>query len=228
MEDALWIAKFATRGDTLNFPRIEYGTMKLAERCGIQIPEVRALSVGDKDIFLTRRFDRRRSAAGCLRLGFLSSLSLMEWDRRDRLVWSYPVLAAGMRRHTSAEDLHELFRRMVFNILVRNTDDHPKNHGFLVNGTDISLSPAYDIVPSIAREGVSTSFQLAMTVGDTGRDATPENALSQCGQFGLSQDAAKAIVDELHTVCSGWRDHYADHGLSPRDIDLLAPSFAWS
>ncbi len=224
LDDALWIAKFPARGDTLSIPRIEYATMALAERCDIRVPERRLVQAGGKDVYLVRRFDREKKGDGWLRHGFLSSLSLMEWDQRDRLLWEYPALAARMRRHMSVDHISELFRRMVFNMLVRNTDDHPRNHGFLVRGTDILLSPAYDIVPTLTQAGVGTEFSLAMSAGDYGREATLENALSRAAQFGLSQRTARRIVDDLLETCHTWREHYREAGVSDHDIDVLTPS----
>ncbi len=224
-EDGLWIAKFPAKGDSLNIPRIEYATMTLAGRCGIRIPEVRVVSVGDKDVFLIRRFDRKKSGDAWLRHGFLSALSLMQWDERDRVRWDYPAIADTMRRHMTAEDIRELFRRMIFNILVRNTDDHPRNHGFLTDGGKISLSPAYDIVPAPARAGVGTDFHLAMSVGDQGRQATLKNALTRAARFCISNEEASDMVEQLQTIVCNWREHFEAHGVSIRESDMLTPSF---
>ena len=224
LDGALWIAKLPARGDTVNVPRIEYATMTLAARCGIDTPEVRLVQGAGKDVLLVRRFDREEGNGGWLRHGFLSSLSFMRWDQRDRVRWDYVALADAMRRHTSAADIAALFRRMVFNILVRNTDDHPRNHGFLVEGHEISLSPAYDIVPSSVQSGVGTEFRLAMSVGDRGRDADLGNALSRAARFGLSAARAATLVDELLTEARLWREHFEECGVPERERELLAPS----
>ena len=225
-KDAFWVAKFPAAGDTFNIPRLEYATMTLADRCGIKVPEVQLIKVGEKDVFLIRRFDRKKGESGWLRLGFLSALSLMQWDELDRLHWGYPAMADIMRRYMAATDIEALFRRMVFNILVRNTDDHPRNHGFVIDDEKMSLSPAYDIVPAPAQYGVGTDFRLAMSVGDQGRDATLENALSRSARFGLSKGGAKAAVAQLLKTVSRWREHFEECGVSGREVDLLAPSFA--
>ncbi|OGR07386.1 MAG: hypothetical protein A2511_07830 [Deltaproteobacteria bacterium RIFOXYD12_FULL_50_9] len=225
--DALWIAKFSARGDSLNIPRIEYATMSLARLCGIEIPEIAIITVGDQDIFLVRRFDRERTAAGWFRRGFLSGLSFMQWDEMDRPRWDYPAMADSMRRSMAVRDIQELYRRMVFNILVRNTDDHPRNHGFLVNSAaEIALSPAYDIVPTPTLAGVGSEFRLAMSIGGQGREATIDNALSHAGRFGLSDKEARAVVGHLGAIVCTWRDHFERCGVSGHDFDLLAPSFA--
>ncbi|MFH1215512.1 MAG: HipA domain-containing protein [Pseudomonadota bacterium] len=224
--EALWIAKFPARGDTLNIPRIEYATMTLAGSCGIDIPEMQIVTVGTKDIFLSRRFDREKLENGWRRSGFVSALSLMQWDEGDRLRWDYAAIADTMRRQVPIADIHALYRRMIFNILVRNTDDHPRNHGFLVNDrAQISLSPAYDIVPSPSFPGVGTNFRLAMGVGESGREATLENALSRAERFGLSVDEASETIKLIVETMRNWREVYAECGVTGREINLLTPSF---
>jgi serine/threonine-protein kinase HipA len=227
LDDALWIAKFPARGDTVNFPRIECATMLLAKACGITIPELRLVTVGDKDVLLVQRFDRRKSAAGYQRFGFLSALSLMEWDERDRSQWSYPSLADRMRSAVLAQsaELQQLFRRMVFNVLCRNTDDHPRNHGFLWSGSGLSLSPAYDIVPTPTRQGVGTDFSLSMSLGDWGREATLANAVSLAARFGLSQKEALLIVEEMKVCVRAWEDHFSLHAVSPADLEAVRACF---
>jgi serine/threonine-protein kinase HipA len=225
-QDALWIAKFPARNDTINISRIEYATMTLAGKCGINVPTMYLQSVGEKDVLLVRRFDRDKHKDGWLRKGFLSSLSLMQWDESDRLIWDYGAVADTMRRHTSVNDIHELFRRMVFNILVRNTDDHPRNHGFLFDDSGVELSPAYDILPSLSQPGVGTAFSLAMSVGKRGREATLENALSRAIRFGLSGEEASAVVIKLVETVRGWRDHFASIGCHDLEIRAMEPSFA--
>lgn len=223
--DSLWIAKFPAKGDRVGIPRIEYATLTLAERCGIRIPDVRLIPVGEKDVFLSRRFDREKNGEGWLRKGFLSALSLMQWDETDRLRWDYAAMADVMRRHMTADDIKELFRRMVFNILIRNTDDHPRNHGFLTDGRAMSLSPAYDIVPALATTGVGTDFHLAMSIGDAGRTATLKNALSRASRFGYSSREAMLEVERIREIVGRWRSHFIDHGVSKPESDMLAPSF---
>ena len=143
----------------------------------------------------------------------------------DRLSWDYGTVADAMRRYASAEDIREWFRRMVFNILVRNTDDHPRNHGFLFDGSGLGLSPAYDIVPSIARPGVGTDFSLAMSIGEQGREATIENALSRAARFGLSEDEARNEVENLARIVQGWKDHFSSAGCPDLEIRGLEAFF---
>ncbi|MCB2181250.1 MAG: type II toxin-antitoxin system HipA family toxin [Desulfobulbaceae bacterium] len=226
-DDALWIAKFPAKDDTLNISCIEYATMKLAEKCEINIPEIRLVQVGGKDVFLSRRFDRGKTGKRWKRKGFISSLSFMQWDESDRLQWDYSAIAANMRRYMEPAYIQEFFRRMVFNILVRNTDDHPRNHGMLIDGDKMYLSPAYDIVPSITRKGIGTSFRLAMSVGSQGREANIENALSQSASFGFPAEDAADVVEKMITAINNWQELYRESGVSERDLEVIAPSFGF-
>jgi serine/threonine-protein kinase HipA len=139
----------------------------------------------------------------------------------------YPELARILRRvgitqdDTHQRDARELFRRMVFNILVDNTDDHEKNHALLVvdlhrNGR-LKLAPAYDVLPSNSGQG----FQ-EFICGSHGRDSTLDNAMSQCEAFGLLPTEAAAEVATVIEVVNTWQAHFARVGVSARDIDSLA------
>jgi serine/threonine-protein kinase HipA len=149
----------------------------------------------------------------------------MKLDEADRLEWSYPVIASLMRQHCPVDDIQELFLRMIFNILVRNTDDHPRNHGFLTIDHGLRLAPAFDIVPAMTHKGISTSFDLAMTVGKSGREASIENALSSCDRFGLPQITAKKIIARAASIKAAWFKVFDECGVNKKEIDLLAPSF---
>ena len=221
----LWITKFPAKGDSVDIPVIEFATMKLAEKCGIEIPEIKLKSLAGKNVYLIKRFDRSYTTEGWLRNGFISSLSLMRLDEKDRVPWSYISIAGLMRKYCQADDLQKLFCRMVFNILVRNTDDHPRNHGFLNTEKGLKLSPAYDIVPTFTQMGVGTDFNLAMTVGEKGRLATIENALSKYEQFGLSKRQAEEIINEMSEKVRNWENLFKNCGVSEKDVELLKASF---
>ncbi|WP_049818913.1 type II toxin-antitoxin system HipA family toxin [Geotalea uraniireducens] len=228
LDDALWIAKFPAKDDTINFPKVEYATMTLAGRCGINVPTMRVVAIGGRDVLLVKRFDRHKSGGGYQRFGFLSALSLMEWDERDRTEWSYPALADRMRATILAQRAQtgELFRRMLFNVLCRNTDDHPRNHGFLWGERATALSPAYDIVPSLARPGVTTEFSLSMSLGERGREATLANAVSMHARFGLTRSEAEQVIDDMRACVAKWEQLFITCGVSEADRDAVRASFA--
>ena len=114
--------------------------------------------------------------------------------------------------------MQELFRRMVFNILIDNTDDHEKNHALLVtDAQQYALAPAYDVLPS----GQALGFQ-QMRVGELEADSTLANALSMAQLFELDEKQAAAQIRRVARVVAGWRRHFAGCGVTPRDLDLLA------
>jgi serine/threonine-protein kinase HipA len=141
------------------------------------------------------------------------------YQGRER--WSYPLLADELRRWSvkAAEDRRELFRRMVFNAMVTNNDDHPRNHALLHTRGGWRLSPAYDIVPapmvSIERR------DLALDVGRFGRAASLFNLLSRCDGFGLGAEDARAQIDSMLTVVRGWREFFVARGVEAQAIEML-------
>lgn len=138
--------------------------------------------------------------------------------------FGYPELAQLLRRRGVTEgdvyiaQMHELFRRMVFNILIDNTDDHEKNHALLVtDAQQYALSPAYDVLPS----GQALGFQ-QMRVGEDEADSTLANALSMSRQFLLEKDEAVQEARKVARVVDNWQEHFKQCGVSRGDIDLYA------
>ena len=225
-ESDLWLAKFPAFSDRQNFSKIEYTTMRLAKDCGLNVPEVRISRVGSQDVFLIKRFDRKHNPhlKNYYRTHFVSGLTLLNIDERDRSKYSYLDLADQMRRWIKSprRDLRELFRRMLFNGLVSNTDDHPRNHGFLFTDDSYSLSPVYDIVP---KPEIGSVRYLAMEIGSQGRVFNLDNLLSRCDAFDLSKDEVKQIYAELKSKVTKWRAYYAAQGVSARDLKYLEGAF---
>lgn len=217
-DGGLWIAKFPRCGDGWNEPRVEYATMTLARRCGVETAECRLVLLGDIDALLVRRFDR--DALGQPR-HMVSGFTLR--DMREDDDWgSYQDLALAALRHGDDKAGPELFRRMAFNILCANTDDHPRNQAFFVSRTEARLTPAYDIVP---QRFAQREYLLALDCGSQGRRATLENALSRPEPFGLTTAEAREIMREMLSVARGWREHFEECGVRGRDIDTLAGRF---
>jgi serine/threonine-protein kinase HipA len=228
IEDAqgLWLGKFPARDDRFNLQRIEYATLELARRCGLNVTQARLQAVGDGDVLMLQRFDREYTDKGYLRFGLVSGLTVLDCgdSHLDRERWSYPLLADNLRRWSDKPDTDcaELFRRMVFNAAVTNNDDHPRNHALLRRPKGWRLSPAYDLVPAPV---VSLERRdLALTVGDYGRTASIYNLLSQVGRFGLSPEEGRLEIDRLVTVARLWRDVFFACGVSTQDVDCIAPA----
>jgi len=218
IDDEEWIAKFESTKTAVKYPGIEYATMTLAKRAGIVIPEVRLESVGGRAVYLIKRFDREHGR----RLPFMSTFALSNLDLDELEGGSYPAIATKMRRFVNhvQTDHHELFRRMAFNMFVRNEDDHLRNHGFVYHGT-WRLSPAYDIVPVPARRKLPDRFNLALQVGEQGSVATIANLMSQCERFSLSQEKALLIVEEVEEAIQGWEQELIGAGVSRNDREAV-------
>lgn len=233
VEDAegLWLAKFPDRSDRWNNARVEGAMLALAQECGLRVARHRTEHVAGKDVLLVQRFDRTLTADGYLRHRMVSGLTALgaEDSRGDRAKWSYLLLADELRRRSArpAQDLEELFRRMVFNALISNTDDHPRNHALIAPTDKWELSPAYDLTPNPL-----TSVEkrdLAMTCGTYNRYANRANLLSQHGQFKLSLEHAAAIVDQLQQVVAArWHATLRQQGTTPADCDKLAGAFNYA
>src|SRR5258706_4107523 len=233
VEDAegLWLAKFPDRGDKWNNARVEGAMLALAQECGLRVARRRIETVAGQNVLLVQRFDRTLTADGYLRHRMVSGLTALgaEDSHSDRAKWSYLLLADELRRRSArtAQDLEELFRRMVFNELISNTDDHPRNHALIATTDKWELSPAYDLTPNPPTS--VESRDLAMTCGTYNRYANRTNLLSQHGQFKLSLEHATAIVDHLQQeVAARWHATLRQQGATPADCDKLAGAFNYA
>ncbi|MDQ2734976.1 MAG: type II toxin-antitoxin system HipA family toxin [Pseudomonadota bacterium] len=227
-DEGLWLAKFPDPGDRWNNARVEGAMLALAAECGIRTAAYRIQGAAGKDVLLVKRFDRMRTDEGYLRHRMVSGLTILgaEDTYGDRGKWSYLLLADELRRRSArpAEDLRELFRRMAFNALISNTDDHPRNHALIAPTEKWELSPAYDLTPNplVSQE----KRDLAMACGRFNRYANRTNLLSEHAQFKLSIDQARALVDEVQRVVAGrWLAVLRQHGASEAECDRLAPAF---
>lgn len=228
--DGLWLAKFNKPGDRWNYARVEHAMLALAAKAGIRAATSKLVTVGKRDVLLVKRFDREKTAAGYTRARMVSAITLLRTDDNalSRGRWSYVLLAEELRRIcVSPQDAaHELFRRMAFNALISNVDDHPRNHAVIAKDQDWTLSPAYDLTP--ATPVSETQRDLALTCGDLGRWANATNLLSQAPRFLLTRDAATAILDEVEAVVtSQWYASLRAAGVTDRDCQVLAGAFAY-
>ncbi|RXH53791.1 type II toxin-antitoxin system HipA family toxin [Granulicella sibirica] len=226
----LWIAKFARPDDRWNSERVEDAMLRLARQCGISAAESRIERVGGKDVLLVKRFDRARAGTAYTRSRMISSLTVLRADdavtARDR--WSYILLVEEMRRVVSDPkgDARELFRRIVFNALISNIDDHPRNHALIAPKRSWMLSPAYDLTP--APQVSQDRRDLAMKCGDDGRFANANNILSQHARFLLDcEEAEKIIADMKVQVTKTWEDTVLASGASQRDVDAIRSAFIY-
>lgn len=223
MDGAQWVVKFGDAGEPTDSPLVEHATMTLAARAGVDVCETRPIRLSAGHAVAIRRFDRRfdgLSIQGAARR--VHALSAHVALRAAGQEYGYPELALLLRRRAEADAFEaqgeQLFRRMVFNLLIDNTDDHEKNHALLVDTAQrYRLSPAFDVLPS----GQALGYQ-QMRVGRDGADATLANALSEHRAFSLTLAQARGVVQEVARVVSGWREHFKGQGVTARDLALLA------
>jgi serine/threonine-protein kinase HipA len=215
----LAIAKFPNKGDELNTVMWEAVALTLAAKAGIPVPAWRLETVADKPVLLLRRFDREQGT----RLPFLSAMSML--DAKDNEARSYLEFVDVLRQHGAApkEDMHALWRRIVFSILISNTDDHLRNHGFLWAGpAGWRLSPAYDLNPvptDIKPRILTTAIDL-----DDGT-ASLKLALQVASYFELGEDEAHKIAAQVGQAVAAWRRVAKKLGLTPAEIDRMASAF---
>lgn len=223
LDNALWVAKFPHRDDPFDYPRVEAATLALAKACGIDVPETRLLEIDGRAVLLTRRFDRKHTAAGYLRRHYVSARTVLGLESSMEK-GSYLEFADELRRWCAEPDANqkELFRRMLFSIACGNTDDHPRNHALILSEQGYELSAAFDIVP-IPQQ--LPSRHQAMIVGDAGTEATLANALSGVERFGLDVDTAKKIARDIQSQFGSVADHLADNGVDAGAVPAVMACF---
>lgn len=243
----LWLAKFSSRKDTFDVPGIECASLLLAQKAGLRVPAIKVRNIGDRKVMLIQRFDRywfapakipsadvdlllTQPAAGAVehRLPFVSGLTMVACDESESITKAYTDLAQAIRAHCHPRviqaDNEELFKRMVYNVLVSNDDDHLRNHGFLFDPRirGWRLSPLYDVLP---RASHATERFLHLGVGPQGRLATLDNALAAHAMFTLSKAKAAQLIADVWKTVREWMVSFEGFGVSAEEIAKIAPAF---
>lgn len=216
----LWIAKFPSKNDTSDNGAWEFLTHQLAKSCGLWVAEAKALRLTQRHhTFLTKRFDR----IGQSRVHFASAMTLLGHQDGDGSTTgaSYLELAEIISRWGAEPktDLEQLWRRIVFNICVSNTDDHLRNHGFLLSPTGWRLSPAYDMNP------IETGTGLKLNISENDNALDLGLALSVAPYFELDDDKANEIIETVKKSVSKWADLAKQLGISASERDLMSRAF---
>lgn len=218
-EGRVAIAKFpSARYDTWNVMAWEKVSLDLARAAGIRVPDSELLRIGGRGVLIVNRFDRE----GARRVGYVSAMTMLESTDGD--VGSYIDIAAVIEEVSpqATDDLRELWRRIAFNILISNTDDHLRNHGLLhVHAGSWTLSPAFDLNPNPA----PGPKQLSNMIDGYDTAARIDTLMSVAGFFRLTEgDAASALADVL-AATSGWRDVAASHDLPEAEMAEMEWAF---
>jgi serine/threonine-protein kinase HipA len=220
-EGHLWIAKFPSINDTKNIGAWEMVVSRLAVKAGLNMAEHDVKQFNNKHhTFLTKRFDRTVKGE---RIHFASAMTLLGYQDgagHDTGV-SYLEMAEFLERNGADvnNDLEELWRRIVFNICVKNTDDHLRNHGFLLNEKGWRLSPAYDINPNEYGTGLS------LNISEKDNSLDLDLAISVAEYFRVKKSKVREIIDQLKEAVTNWRSIAKDTGLSKTEIDRMSKAF---
>ena len=222
IDDAEWVLKFFN-SEPFDHPLVEHATMTLARKAGINAAQTLPVRLQGAHAVAVKRFDRQ----GAVRVHCISACTLLRSETPQGMEpeFGYPQLARAMRRVADAStldlQLRELFRRMIFNILIANTDDHEKNHALLchISGRTmkLELSPAYDIVPM-----GSGALEHQFMISNISREPSLADAMSVAADFNLTQPQAAKEAQGIITVVDGWQSHFHAMKVSKRDVAEIA------
>ncbi|RAI16160.1 MAG: type II toxin-antitoxin system HipA family toxin [Candidatus Melainabacteria bacterium] len=217
----LCIAKFPKKDDYTNNVIWEAVALTLARQCGLNTQEWSLEKVGKKQVIIMKRFDRD----GHRRIPFLSAMSMLNAVDNDSQIHSYIDIADAIRQYgaTPKEDLMELWKRIVFSILISNTDDHLRNHGFLyVNQKGWKLSPLYDVNPSNDNKNVLSTY---ITENDNSQSL--DLVLSICDYFEINTQESEKIIRDMKYVVANWKQVAKQFSLSSSEISKMECAFKY-
>ncbi len=218
-DGSLWIAKFPSKYDETNIGAWEKAMIDLASLCEIQVPEVKLCNLSSYgSTFLSKRFDRR----GETRIHFSSAMSLLGQRDGQCEEAGYLDLVDFLKSYGAApkEDIKELFRRIVFSFAINNTDDHLRNHGFLLQKSGWILSPMYDVNPSLDAQSSS------LNITPDNSEYTLENLLEFAQYTDLEKKWAEQTIQEIcETVAANWKRKAYANGLTEKQIKSMEPAF---
>lgn len=220
-EGNLWIAKFPSKKDEVNTGAWEMTAHELASRCGLSVPVARCERFSPLgSTFMTKRFDRTTDRK---RIHFVSAMTAL--GRTDGIHSeegvSYLDLASVLRQYGSrpSEDLRELWKRIVFNIMISNTDDHLRNHGFLFDSKGLRLSPLYDVNPD------PDGRALSLNIDENDNSLDFELAISVAPYFDITKDVATTIVREMKSAVLPWSAAAQRYGISKAETGMMEHCF---
>lgn len=220
VDGSLWIAKFPSKNDEINVGAWEMVEHDLARLCGIKVPDARIVTLSSHGAtFLSRRFDRDKER----RIHLMSAMTALGMTDGNTDGVSYLDIA-GFIEQTSVrpeDDLQELWKRIAFNILTSNCDDHLRNHGFILTRDGWQLSPAYDLNPTVGRD------ELSLNITDSDNRRTIPNVLSVAELFRIEEQKAGETVKKMQDIiCGNWSILAKRYGIPSREIAEISPAFA--
>jgi serine/threonine-protein kinase HipA len=211
------IAKFPSdSSDTWNVMAWEKVALDLARDAGVTVPDSRLTRIGNRNVLVVDRFDRR----GTARIGYASAMTMLEASDGDQRSYLEIAEVIEQRSTAVAAELRQLWRRIAFSILISNTDDHLRNHGFLhERGDSWMLSPAFDLNPQPGSKDLSTAIDYTDT------RASVDALMSVAAYFRLEASGALEVLAEVTRAVTRWRTVAKSHGLMQQDLDAMEPAF---
>lgn len=215
----LTVAKFPSRKDDYDVGLWEHFCHVMGRKAGLNVAETSTIPGEYYHILLSKRFDRNKNGK---RIHFASVLTLLGLTDGDNAStgYGYPDIVDFIIQNGSnvEQNLEELYRRVAFYIIVGNSDDHFRNHGFLLTRKGWELSPAYDINPTLADNQ-------SLLINRSTSESDLSILLESAGDYMLSMEKAKTIIEEVKSAMKSWRSEARRLGLPQRDIDMFAPRF---
>jgi serine/threonine-protein kinase HipA len=218
-DGSLWIGKFPARDDDRDIGAWEYVTHCLARKAGLEVPAAKLVRLNSEfHTFCVQRFDRVNGS----RKFYASAMTMLRKEHSEGT--SYLELAQFLRSNgdgaNTKVDLEQLFRRVVFNVAVGNRDDHLRNHGFVLGQSGWRLAPAFDVNPNINKA------EHVLNIDDADNRPSIATALSTAAFYGLTQELAKQIVEEVAGAVDGWSSAAKRVGISSGDLNLTSSAFS--
>ncbi len=224
-ENRSWIAKFNRESDLVDMCKVEFATMQMARAAGIEVPDVQLTETARGPVVLVARFDQDEDGQHHL-ISVASLINKFDITQFDESAMSYPginQLAKRIGGHTGGLPA-AIFRRMLFNVAIGNTDDHLRNHAFFkkVGSAEYELTPGYDIVPNTGLQGSH-----AIALGEFGSTPSRDNLEAARHRMGLPEKRARAITDEVLAATDDWQEKLSTAGVSDSDLKILERCFAY-
>ena len=218
------VGKYADLGTGADYGRIEYAYYKMATQAGIVMTECRLLEESGRAHFMTRRFDRDVVKGRTVKHHVQTLCALNDLDFKQRATHAYAQLFMVLPSLGLGDDAtNQVFRRLAFNVMARNCDDHTKNFGFLLKeGGTWELAPAYDVTHAYNPKGEWT-FQHLMSVNGKFKDITRADLLADADRFGVRR--ASDLLADVRTALENWPNHAKEAGLSPSASEKVAADF---
>lgn len=224
-DDRYWIAKFGRDSDLVDMCKVEYASMIMARAAGIDVPDVAFTETARGGVMLVERFDRSVDEQHHL-VSVASLINKFDITQYDESAMSYPgIVQLGKRiGHRTRGLAASVYRRMLFNIAIGNTDDHLRNHAFYKKsiGAEYVLTPGYDIVPNVGLQGSH-----AIALGAFGSAPSRDNLEAAAHRMGISRKAARRTAEEVLAVTDDWRTYMKDAGVVASDVAILKRCFAF-